>query len=252
MIGMVWYGVYGTIHHTPISPLSNFILSPYPLFSFHIEEGYGTYCVWYVSGNTALFFSPTERRSTMAAEESSRGPDKVQRKGDKLASLLNSMGGGGDCDRPACDDTKTALSAALQRLGDQSGRGVASKSGRGTKQSNDKECPPTKDEIGRSTWSLLHSMAAWYPDSPTGKDQQLMSGFMRALAQFYPCSWCATDFQRNIELSPPKTETRDELCIWLCEQHNIVNKKLGKPLFQCTLDKLDERWRKSRDPKCQK
>ena len=38
-------------------------------------------------------------------------------KNDKLASLLKSMSGGDDCDRPACDDTKSALSAALQRVG---------------------------------------------------------------------------------------------------------------------------------------
>eukprot|EP00985_Skeletonema_marinoi_P025268 scaffold18406_cov80-Skeletonema_marinoi.AAC.1 len=67
------------------------------------------------------------------------------------------MGGGGDCDRPACDDTKSALSAALQRVGEAR---VASKNS--TKQSTYTECPPTREESGTSTWSLLHSMAAWH------------------------------------------------------------------------------------------
>ena len=182
----------------------------------------------------------------MAREESTSGSNKEKRRGgdDQLSSLLKSMGGGDDCDRPACEDTKSALSAALRRV-DESKR-------KSSKQSSYKACPPTREEIGASTWSLLHSMAAWYPNTPTAKDQHLMSGFIQALAAFYPCSWCATDFQQNIELSPPKTESRDDLCIWLCEQHNVVNKKLGKPLFQCTIEKLDERWRKSTDPKCQK
>ena len=183
----------------------------------------------------------------MTIDDSASASEKAKKKGDQLSSLLKSIGGGGDCDRPACDDTKSALSAALQRVGEAR---VASKNS--TKQSTYTECPPTREEIGSSTWSLLHSMAAWYPTSPTAKDQQLMSGFMQALARFYPCTWCATDFQQNIELNPPKTESRDDLCIWLCEQHNVVNQKLGKPLFQCSIDKLDERWRKSTDPKCQK
>ena len=184
----------------------------------------------------------------MAKDDSTSASEKAATKGDQLGSLLKSMGGG-DCDRPACDDTKSALSAALQRVGEAR---VASSKNKSTKQSTYTACPPTREEIGTSTWSLLHSMAAWYPTSPTAKDQQFMSGFMQALARFYPCTWCATDFQSNIELNPPKTESRDDLCIWLCEQHNLVNQKLGKPLFQCSIDKLDERWRKSKDPKCQK
>jgi FAD-linked sulfhydryl oxidase len=39
--------------------------------------------------------------------------------------------------------------------------------------------------------------------------------------------------------------------MWLCEQHNLVNEKLGKELFMCDMKTLDERWRKSNDPKCQ-
>ena len=182
----------------------------------------------------------------MAIDDSTSASEKkATKRADQLGSLLKSMGGG-DCDRPACDDTKSALSAALQRVGE-----ARDASKNSTKQSTYRACPPTREEIGTSTWSLLHSMAAWYPKSPTAKDQQLMSGFMQALARFYPCTWCATDFQQNIESNSPKTESRDELCIWLCEQHNIVNQKLGKPLFQCSIDKLDERWRKSNDPKCQ-
>ena len=180
----------------------------------------------------------------MAREDTTSGADASKKKGDQLGSLLKSMGGG-DCDRPACDDTKSALSAALQRVGEAR---AASKS---TKQStNNRACPPTREEIGSSTWSLLHSMAAWYPTSPSTEDKQHMSGFMHALARFYPCTWCAADFQQNIELSPPQTESREDLCLWLCEQHNHVNQKLGKPLFKCTMEKLDERWRESKNPKC--
>lgn len=78
-----------------------------------------------------------------------------------------------------------------------------------------------------------------------------MKSFFHTLARFYPCTYCALDFQENLHKHPIKVQTRDELCIWLCQQHNKVNQKLGKDTFPCTMRKLDERWRKSKDPKCQ-
>ncbi|KAL7512726.1 hypothetical protein ACHAXN_011536 [Cyclotella atomus] len=165
-------------------------------------------------------------------------------KNDPLAPFLKSIGE--DCDRPACDDTKSALTAALGRVN-------AAKKKKGEKQPGGyTACPPGKDEIGVSTWTLLHSMAAWYPKQPSDQDKEFMTNFVKSLARFYPCTWCATDFQKNVDLSPPRVDTREDLCIWFCEQHNLVNKKLGKPLFDCTINKLDERWKKSSDPKkCQ-
>eukprot|EP00553_Chaetoceros_curvisetus_P015549 CAMPEP_0204647918 /NCGR_PEP_ID=MMETSP0718-20130828/6896_1 /ASSEMBLY_ACC=CAM_ASM_000674 /TAXON_ID=230516 /ORGANISM="Chaetoceros curvisetus" /LENGTH=169 /DNA_ID=CAMNT_0051670613 /DNA_START=51 /DNA_END=557 /DNA_ORIENTATION=+ len=146
-----------------------------------------------------------------------------------------------DCDRPACDDTVSALSSALNRI-KQKEKSAADSS---SKSEKTVECPPTKDAIGRSSWNLLHSMAAWYPNQPSQEEQNKMSQFMDALSIFYPCTYCATDFQDNLKKSPARVETRENLCVWLCEQHNLVNDKLGKPLFKCDIKNLDERWRKS-------
>jgi hypothetical protein len=44
--------------------------------------------------------------------------------------------------------------------------------------------------------------AAWYPDKPTFDEEQKMSQFMEALSIFYPCTYCADDFQRNLKISP--------------------------------------------------
>lgn len=75
------------------------------------------------------------------------------------------MGGGEDCDRPACDDTKSALTAALQRVQDGASKQKkhTNSIAESVRQSSDvpqnySACPPTRDEIGVSTWSLLHSM----------------------------------------------------------------------------------------------
>ncbi|CAB9507956.1 linked sulfhydryl oxidase ALR [Seminavis robusta] len=149
-----------------------------------------------------------------------------------------------DCDRPACEDTASALSAALKHASKQ-------KSPKSNSTSTISNCPPTKNALGTNSWSLLHSMAAWYPERPTPSEQTMMQQFFTSLARFYPCTWCAQDFQQSIQEKPIQTASREDLCIWLCEQHNIVNKKLGKPIFKCDIKGLDERWRKSSDPKCQ-
>lgn len=60
-----------------------------------------------------------------------------------------------DCDRPACEDTVNALSSALHRLNKKK---EASSESIDKGISSSKMCPPTKDVIGSSSWTLLHSM----------------------------------------------------------------------------------------------
>ncbi|KAH8857638.1 FAD-linked sulfhydryl oxidase ALR [Schistosoma japonicum] len=45
----------------------------------------------------------------------------------------------------------------------------------------------------------------------------------------------------DIILHPPKLDNRKTLSGWLCMQHNLVNNKIGKPLFDCS--RVLERWR---------
>nr|AAW26606.1 SJCHGC06728 protein [Schistosoma japonicum]CAX75374.1 Augmenter of liver regeneration [Schistosoma japonicum]CAX75376.1 Augmenter of liver regeneration [Schistosoma japonicum] len=103
------------------------------------------------------------------------------------------------------------------------------------------ECPPDKVELGRATWTFLHTMAAYYPLNPTPEQQEDMRKFLHIFPQFFPCRPCAYDFQSNIILHPPKLDNRKTLSGWLCMQHNLVNNKIGKPLFDCS--RVLERWR---------
>lgn len=54
-------------------------------------------------------------------------------------------------------------------------------------------CPLDKDELGRSTWSLLHTMAATYPDKPTDQQKNDVRTFFSILSRNYPCDICAKD-----------------------------------------------------------
>ncbi|KAJ6534590.1 ERV/ALR sulfhydryl oxidase domain-containing protein [Mycena vulgaris] len=103
------------------------------------------------------------------------------------------------------------------------------------------QCPPDKEQLGRATWSFLHTTAAYYPERPTPNQRANMLSLIRALPVLYPCSHCASDFEEKIAENPPDVSGRAGLSRWFCERHNEVNEKLGKETFDCL--KTNERWK---------
>ena len=105
-------------------------------------------------------------------------------------------------------------------------------------------CPADRESLGRAGWTVLHTMAAYFPRQPNYAEQASMSVFIRLFANFYPCRDCREDFQAGIKAEPPTTESRASLMGWMCRAHNRVNERLGKPVVDCSIDKLEERWKK--------
>ena len=44
-------------------------------------------------------------------------------------------------------------------------------------------------------------------------------------------------------IDPIQTQSREDLSIWLCHRHNLVNHWLGKPEFDCSFENIEKRWK---------
>lgn len=66
-----------------------------------------------------------------------------------------------------------------------------------------------------------------------------MTRLIEGFSWLYPCSVCATDFRDKIREQPPELDSRKDFALWMCMQHNLVNEKLMKPKFNCTMRRLE-------------
>lgn len=90
-----------------------------------------------------------------------------------------------------------------------------------------------KAELGRATWTYLHTMMARYPENPTEEQQEALRSFIYLFARLYPCGECAVHFQKHLSKYPPQVSSRNAAAGWACFLHNEVNSMLHKPQFDC-------------------
>ena len=89
----------------------------------------------------------------------------------------------------------------------------------------------TCNSLGVSTWALLHSVAAIYPNNPNKTEQENLKNFFDGLMYFYPSQ--SKMMKEILREHPLEYSNREELIYYMCEIHNILNKKLGKKKFSC-------------------
>ena len=147
------------------------------------------------------------------------------------------------CPDPVCKSRAEMLQEAMKMYKPKKSENLPSLQDVQTELPQRGECPVDREELGKSTWDLLHTMAAYYPETPSPSQESYASVFFTSLSQLYPCHICAEDFQLYVKDNPPDTGSRKRLMIWVCNLHNSVNAKLGKPEKGCDVKYLDERWR---------
>lgn len=116
-------------------------------------------------------------------------------------------------------------------------------------------CPPDGEVIGRSTWTFLHSAAAYYPPQPSSIQQSSMLALIQSLPHLYPCHSCADALQEELKRERQESKSWENgkvlqeavqsgsgLRKWLCGLHNEVNQRLGKPLWKCEENNLQMKW----------
>jgi Erv1 / Alr family len=69
-------------------------------------------------------------------------------------------------------------------------------------------------------------------------------GFLRlsVVAHVNPQSILWWFHRAMLQEHPPEVDSNESLTIWLCERHNQANRRLGKPVFECTTEMLEKRW----------
>ncbi|KAI5397833.1 hypothetical protein KIW84_063594 [Lathyrus oleraceus] len=88
----------------------------------------------------------------------------------------------------------------------------------------------TKEDLGRATWTFLHTLAAQYPDDPTRQQKKDVKELVQILSRMYPCSECANHFNEVLRSNPVQSGSHAEFSQWLCHVHNVVNRSIGKPI----------------------
>ena len=89
----------------------------------------------------------------------------------------------------------------------------------------------TCESLGVDTWALLHSVAAIYPNYPNETEKESLKDFFDGLIYFYPSKSELMD--EILKEHPLEYSNREELVYYMCQIHNILNKKLGKKKFSC-------------------
>ncbi|EMD91041.1 hypothetical protein COCC4DRAFT_167401 [Bipolaris maydis ATCC 48331] len=90
-----------------------------------------------------------------------------------------------------------------------------------------------KAELGRAAWKVLHTTFARFPEKPTEEEKEALRSYVHLFQRLYPCGECAEHFGQVLAKYPPQVSSRTAAAMWGCYVHNIVNKRLKKPEFNC-------------------
>jgi FAD-linked sulfhydryl oxidase len=97
----------------------------------------------------------------------------------------------------------------------------------------------SREDMGRAGWTFLHAIGGALGElddvQPLPREEtRALDDLVHALTVLYPCEECRKHFASLVKKRPPRTESSAAFQTWLCEAHNDVNVRLGKPLQDCS------------------
>lgn len=86
---------------------------------------------------------------------------------------------------------------------------------------------------GPHFWFVLHTIAFNYPKHPTSIQKKIYHRFIHNLYEFLPSSSIAATFTKILEKHPvtPYLDSRSDFIKWMHFMHNLINKRLEKPMI---------------------
>ena len=79
----------------------------------------------------------------------------------------------------------------------------------------------------------MHTTFARFPENPTDEEKEALRTYVHLFQRLYPCGECAQHFGQVLEKYPPQVSSQKAAAQWGCFVHNVVNKRLKKPEFDC-------------------
>lgn len=126
---------------------------------------------------------PWPLRSALASVHISTAPSTPEAPASASAAHASAHHG----DRILPGQTQWVQPTAISTKASGSGGGGAKKRGTGA---------VSKAELGSATWTLLHTLAAQFPEHPTRQQRRDAYQMLTSLARIYPCAECAEHFQK--------------------------------------------------------
>ena len=89
----------------------------------------------------------------------------------------------------------------------------------------------SKKDWGNISWILMHSLAQHISENNFVNSKQILIKIIFDICNNLPCPDCREDANKLLKTSNiNKISNKKQLISFLCEFHNIVNKKLNKPI----------------------
>lgn len=85
---------------------------------------------------------------------------------------------------------------------------------------------------GPTMWKTLHLITFSYPEKPSFVQRKQFYDFFNNLRYIIPCVYCRKNYIEHLNEIPiePYLDNNQLLIKWLIDIHNLVNKKLNKPM----------------------